>query len=114
MPLNMPILKGWYSQDGWNTKLILINRSDEENRVRIKLFEGESDKLLATIILKLKPKEMRFYRLNGIKRIKNHAGVILIDSEKELVCEGALINAKEPLKVLDYRLPRVDEYEGCC
>lgn len=78
------------------------------------MFEGESDKLLAAVRLKLKPKEMRFYRLERIKRVDGRAGIIVVDSEKELTCEGHLANLQDPKKVIDYRLIRVDTYPGCC
>ena len=108
------ILKGWYSQNGWKTKLILINQSNEPVKLRIKLFEGEKGRLLAMINMKLKPKEMRFYNLDRIKRISGKAGVILIDSEKPIICSGHLVNLNDEMKVLDYKLVSIEESRGCC
>lgn len=107
------ILRGWYSQDGWRTKLILMNQSKEVVKLRIKLFEGGRGKLLATINMRLKPKEMRFYNLDKIKRVSGKAGVILIDSEKPIVCSSYLTSLNDEMKVLDYRLVPVEEPHGC-
>jgi hypothetical protein len=108
------ILKGWYSQDGWRTKLTLINQNNEYVMLRMKLFEGENGKLLATLNLRLKPKEMRFYDLGRIKRIEGKAGLILIEPEKPLVCTAQITNQEDEMKVLYYRLPSVEEKRGCC
>lgn len=108
------LLKGWYSQNGWRTKLILINKSNRFSRLRIKLLEGENDRILAIIRIKLKPKEMRFYDLSKIKRISRKSGVILIDSDEQITCTAHLVNVNDEMKVIDYRLARVDIPEGCC
>ncbi len=108
------ILKGWYSQDGWKTKLTLINQNNEYVRLRMKLFEGEDGRLLATLNLRLKPKEMRFYDLERIRRVRNKAGLMLIESEKPLVCTAQITNQEDEMKVLYYRLPAIEEKRGCC
>lgn len=108
------LLKGWYSQDGWNTKLILMNKSNQPSKLRIKLFEGENGDLLAAIRMKLKPKEMRFYDLGRIKRVAGKAGVILIESEELVTCTCHLVNLRDEMKVIDYKLARVDMQNGCC
>ncbi|MEM0010489.1 MAG: hypothetical protein QXO04_01895 [Nitrososphaerota archaeon] len=109
------ILKGWYSQAGWRTKLILINESDKPSKLRIKLFEGENGRLLATINMKLKPKEMRFYELGRIKRVAGKAGIALIESSEELVaCEGHLVDLSDEMKVIDYKFVKVDVSSSCC
>jgi len=110
----MPLFKGWYSQDGWRTKLILINKVDEPTILRIKLFKGENGPLLASFRLKLKPREIRFYSLDRVKRVAGKAGVMLIDSEKPIFVGGHLINAKDEMKVIDYKLPKIDEPPSCC
>ncbi|HDD66276.1 MAG TPA: hypothetical protein ENG52_01465 [Nitrososphaeria archaeon] len=110
----MPLFRGWYSQDGWRTKLVLINRVDEPANLRIKLFRGEDGPLLASFRLRLKPKEIRFYSLDRVKRVAGEAGIVLIDSDKPVFCGGHLINLKDEMKVLDYRLPRIDEPQSCC
>lgn len=108
------LLKGWYSQDGWTTKLILMNKSNRPSKLRIKFFEGENGRVLAIIRIRLKPKEMRFYELSRIKRIAGKAGVILIESEELITCACHLINLEDEMKVIDYRLVKVDAPNGCC
>ncbi|MEM2690272.1 MAG: hypothetical protein QXI27_06475 [Nitrososphaerota archaeon] len=108
------LLKGWYSQNGWKTKLILMNMSNQPSRLRLKLFEGENGRVLVTIHMKLKPKEMRFYELGRIKRIAGKAGVILIESEELIACACHLINLEDEMKVIDYKLARVDMQSSCC
>lgn len=110
----MMLLKGWYSQDGWNTKLILMNISNQPSKLRLKLFEGENGKVLATIWMRLKPKEMRFYELSKIKRVAGKAGVILIESEEPIACTCHLVNLEDEMKVIDYKLVRVNMQNGCC
>jgi hypothetical protein len=110
----MPLFKGWYSQDGWRTRLVFINQVNEPANVRIKLFEGENGRLLASLKIKLKPKEMRFYNLDRIKRISKKAGVILVDADKPIFCDGHLINLENEMRVIDYRMLKVDEPSGCC
>jgi len=110
----MPLFKGWYSQDGWRTKLVLINQVNEPANVRIKLFEGENGPLLASLRIKLKPKEMRFYSLDRVKRVAKKAGVILVDVDKPIFCGGHLINLEDEMKVIDYKMPKIDEPSGCC
>lgn len=108
------LLKGWYSQDGWNTKLIFMNKSNQPSKLRIKFFEGENGEVLAVIRMKLKPKEMRFYELSRIKRIAGKAGVILIESEEMITCACHLVNLRDEMKVIDYKLVRVDAQNSCC
>ena len=92
----------------------MANKVNEPNQVRIKLFEGEDGKLLATVRLKLKPYELRFYNIGRISRVEGKRGLVVVDSEKLLVCEGHLVNKENPLKVIDYRMIRVDDQPGCC
>jgi hypothetical protein len=108
------ILKGWYSQNGWKTKLTFINQHNEHVKLRMKLFEGENGRLLAIINLQLKPKEMRFYNLESVKHVKNKAGLILIECEKPLTCTALIIDQHDEMRVIDYRLPPVEEERGCC
>ncbi len=108
------ILKGWYSQDGWRTKLILINQTTESVLTKIKLFHGESGKLVAAIRIKLRPKDIRFYDLGRVKRAAGHSGVVLIESERPIVCTSHLVNIEDEMKVIDYKLVPQDEMKPCC
>jgi hypothetical protein len=115
MVLNLVvILKGWYSQNGWKTKLTLINQMDEIVTVRIKLFVGEGGNPIAVVKLKLPPKEIRFYDLRRVKRADGNSGVLLIESEKPIVCTSHLVNLEDEMKVIDYRLVPQDEMPACC
>jgi len=93
---------------------MFMNKSDELATLRIKLFEGEDGRLLATVRLKLKPKEMRFYDLSRIKRISGKAGLILVDADKTIFSSGCIINVEDEMKVLDYTLMPIYETRGCC
>lgn len=92
---------------------MLINKVDEPTTLRIKLFKGE-DGLLKSFRLKLKPKEIRFYSLDKVKRVAGEAGVVLVDSEKLIFVGGHLISMRDEMNVIDYKLPRIDEPPSCC
>ncbi|MEM4290340.1 MAG: hypothetical protein QXQ48_08765 [Nitrososphaerota archaeon] len=110
----MPVFRGWYSQNGWKTKLVFINQHDQPAILRVKLFEGEDGRLLASFKLKLKPKDTRFYELSRIARVNGRAGLILIDSDKPIFCGGHIVSLEDETKIIDYRMPKVEEPPSCC
>jgi hypothetical protein len=87
---------------------------DEMVTAKIKLFIGEGGNPIAVVKLKLPPKEIRFYDLGRVKRVDGNSGVLLIESEKPIVCTSYLVSLEDETKVIDYRLVPQDEMPACC
>jgi len=105
----MAVLKGWYSQDGWSTKLLFINKVDEENEIKMRFYDGETDKVIKEIKLALKPHEIKSILLDDVEGLSGCKGVVKVYSKKKVHCEGLLTEKDKPNSYLYYRLPEVPE-----
>ncbi|MEM3871795.1 MAG: hypothetical protein QXE05_04490 [Nitrososphaeria archaeon] len=107
--LNFILIGGYSNVNGWHSKIILINKVNQHNRVFIKFYSDTDGKeLILTYYAILNPSEIRGIELD-FNQLKDRYGRIEIESD--YMIDGNVMTKKDD-NIIDLRLVRPDI--RCC
>lgn len=103
------LTSGYSNVNGWQSKMMLINKVHTQNQVFIKFYaDTDGKQLIMRYNVTLEPTEIRTIQLN-FDELKDHYGKIVLRSDDMLDGQAISFNGD---KMFDLRLTRPDVQ--CC